>query len=110
MLINGGAVAAVLAFFGNLLTAAHPPAVCRPMIFGALIAFAVGLLLGTLTSLVGYWVQTRWGAELPEHVTDEKAWNRKTICINKWAVAIGLGSLLAFIVGVTLAGFALQGR
>lgn len=109
MLINGGAAAAVLAFFGGLLTADHAPTISRPMMLWALACFAGGLVIGTVTSLMGYWVQTRWGAELPAHVTDEAAWNRDTICLNIATVIVGLGGLAAFVIGAILVGIAISG-
>ncbi len=107
MLVNGGAAVAILAFFGTLLSAAHPPTIHRGLVFAALLVFALGLVLGTITSLIGYRVQIRWGAEQQDDSFDLAAFDRRTISLNNWAVVVGLCSLLAFVVGVTLAALAL---
>lgn len=112
MLINGGGAVAVLAFFGNLLTAANPPKnppISQPYVLLALLTFALGLVLGTVTSLVGYRVQARWGQEIKDPATDLDAFDAFTERLTYMAVWLGLCSLFAFVIGAGLAALALLG-
>ena len=108
MLINGGGAVAVLTFFGNVLVKAPVPALDVAHIVCGLKWFCVGLVAATLSCIVGYYVQIRWGALLPASVTDdnqELAFNRHTELITIGAILLSLASLGCFFMGlVTTAG------
>jgi len=100
MIINGGAIVALLAMIGNAM--ARQPDTSQGLVLGrllgpALSGFVAGLVLAVLSGMLSYLTILLWqtdGTDKPKPMT-------QTLRIG--SIAVGGGSLLAFIVGSVLA-------
>jgi hypothetical protein len=98
MLLNGGAAVAILALMGNLATAPSNPIVDVGAIRWSLLAFGFGVFLAACTYAVGYLVHNVFAHD-PEHATAHRY---------RWiGVAMIVGSLGLFLVGVAVAAMAM---
>jgi hypothetical protein len=93
VLLNGGAILALLTFLGNASTS---PIVEFDLgsIKSSMVAFLVGITSMLLALLISY----SYTATAPEY-SWHKFWNMWIIRLNS---GLGLGALIAFIVGVSI--------
>jgi hypothetical protein len=92
--INGGAAAAIIAFYGQALTGKVSPTI-RYYLASSLTSFSIGVGLATLTLFFGYFAQLGWGTNRP---TERNAKIAETVAVYfQWiAVGLAIGSLTAF--------------
>jgi hypothetical protein len=96
IIVNGGAVIALLTFSGNLLARGEAPAMASA-IAASMTNFLEGLILSLFTCLTSYLTQVAF-SELPRSPENNKA--RRWGSLIRWlAIAGGMGSLLAFSLG-----------
>jgi hypothetical protein len=105
ILVNGGAVIALLTFYGSILGKdSHAlPVGARCFAFCGLIGFSIGLLMAILASLFAYLTQLTWGKAVEDESQREKS-------ADTWhlvSMGASLASAFSFGIGVVLTGIAL---
>jgi len=96
--INGGAAAAIIAFYGQALSAGKASGAAKGMLADALTAFTLGVVFATLTLILGYLTQRFWGANHPSDA-DTAIREGAANAFNVVAIACALLALAAFIAG-----------
>lgn len=94
VLINGGAVVALLAFYGGQAGREF-----TGMAFAGLLAFTLGVTSAVSSSLAAYFAQLNFGWQEPNLLRGRKAL--------KAAILLAIVSLLLFVAGSVITGFAL---
>ncbi|HEV2533505.1 hypothetical protein [Phenylobacterium sp.] len=112
-LANGGAVVAILTFYGNLAKTSQPAAIDRAWIGRALIVFAVGLALALGAAACAYLGQVTVATAEPDgplSLAERNAYiapkHRLSNRLLKAAVVVALASLLAFVLGAAFSAVA----
>jgi hypothetical protein len=105
--VNGAAAGAIIAFYGQALSANKATIAAKGLLADALTAFALGVISATLTLFLAYFTQRLWGAN---HSTEgaAAAGERAANICNAVALALALGSLIAFALGCLSAKSALM--
>ena len=93
--INGGAVVAILAFYGGQAGRAF-----TGLAFGGLLSFTLGVTAAVASSLAAYFAQLNFGWKEPNLV-------RGRIAL-KAAIILAILSLLLFVAGAVVTGLALE--
>lgn len=104
--INGGAAAAIIAFYGQALASLQPAA--RASLANGLTMFACGVVLATLTLFAGYIIQMLWGGN-NENVAQAQFAERAAPVITGIACLFAIGSLGCFVAGCCFARGAILG-
>lgn len=96
--INGGAAAAIVAFYGQALSAGKVSVLAKGLLADALTAYAIGVFCGAATLIFGYLTQRMWGANHPTN-RDTEVRERAANWLNGIALFLALASLCSFAAG-----------
>jgi hypothetical protein len=100
LLVNGGAVVALLTFYGSLLDRPLElvPREAEAHAFCGLVSFAVGVAAAVFCALFSYLTQLKWGiAKSDASEASDEAWAGRFHILAMFAASV---SALAFVIGV----------
>jgi hypothetical protein len=116
-LANGGAVVAILTFYGNVLKEGGAMALDRPSLTKALVVFAGGLFSALLAAIMGYVGQVTVATSTPDASQSPQQQLRHravSLLISDWSLRLAVLAVLAsaslFVYGTISAAAAFSGH